>query len=126
MLCTKQEATIRTEYGEMGWFGIGKGVRQGCILSLCSFNLYGEYIMRKSNLDDLKAGVGIGGRRINNLRYTDDTTLLAKSKENLMKLLQTVRKESEKSDLNLNLRQTKILSPEKTNVCSNWEMIRWK
>ena len=78
-----QEATVRTLYGTTDWFGIEKGVWQGCLLSSCLFNLYVEYIMRNSNLDELKAGIKIGGRNINNLRYVDDTTLMEESKEEL-------------------------------------------
>ena len=75
-----QEATVRTGHGTMGWFQIGKGVRQGCILSPCLFNLYAEYIMRNAGLDEAQAGIKIAGRNINNLRYADDTTLMAESK----------------------------------------------
>ena len=89
---------------------------QGYIISPYLFYLYGEYIMRKSNLDDIDDGVGIGGRCINNLRYADDTTLLAESKEDLMKLLQKVKEECEKAGLYLNLKQIKILSTEKIDV----------
>ena len=76
-----QEATVRTGHGTTDWFQIGKGVRQGCILSLCLFNLYAEYIMRKAGLDEARAGIKISGRNINNLRYADDNTLMAESKE---------------------------------------------
>ena len=76
-----QEATVRTGHGTTDWFKIGKGVRQGCILSLCLFNLYAEYIVRNAGLDEAKAGVKIGGSNINNLRYADDTTLMAESEE---------------------------------------------
>ena len=76
-----QEATVRTGHGRTDWFQVGKGVRQGCILSLCLFNLYAEYIMRKAGLDEAQAGIKISGRNINNLRYADDTTLMADSKE---------------------------------------------
>ena len=77
-----QEATVRTGHGITDWFQIGKGVRQGCILSLCLFNLYAEYIMRNDRLKDAQAGIKIAGRNINNLRYADDTTLMAESEEN--------------------------------------------
>ena len=77
-----QEATVRTGHGTTDWFQIGKGVRQGCLLSLCLFNLYAEHIMRNAGLDEVPAGIKIAGRNINNLRYTDDTTLMAESKEN--------------------------------------------
>ena len=80
----------------MDWFQIGKGVHQGCILSLCLFNLYAEYIMRKARLDEAQAGIKIAGRNINNLRYADDTTLMAESEEELKSLLMKVKEESEK------------------------------
>ena len=81
-LYTGQEATVRTEHGTTDWFQIGKGVRQGCMLSLCLFNLYAEYIMRNARLDEAQAGIKIAERNINNLRYTDDTTLWQKVKKN--------------------------------------------
>ena len=82
-----QEATVRTEHGTMDWFQIGKGECQGCILSPCLFNLYAEYIMRNARLDEVQAGIKIAGRNINNLRYADDTTLMAENKEELKSLL---------------------------------------
>ena len=82
-----QEATVRTGHGTTDWFQIRKGVHQGCILSPCFFNLYAEYIMRNAGLDEVQAGIKIGGRNINNLRYADDTTLMAESKEKLKSLL---------------------------------------
>ena len=82
-LCAGQEATVRTGHGTTDWFQIGKGVRQGCIFSPCLFNLYAEYIMRNTVLEEAQAGIKIAGRNINNLRYADDTTLMAKSKEEL-------------------------------------------
>ena len=81
-LYSGQEAIVRTGYGTTDWFQIGKGVRQGCILSPCSFNLYAEYIMRNARLDEAQAGIKIAGRNINNLRYADDTTLWQKAKKN--------------------------------------------
>ena len=90
-----QEATVRTGHGTTDWFQIGKGVRQGCILSPCLFNLYAEYIMRNAGLEE--AGIKIAGRNINNLRYADDTTLMAKSKEELKSLLMRVKEENGKS-----------------------------
>ena len=81
-LCAGQEATVGTGHGTTDWFQIGKGVRQGCVLSPCLFNLYAEYIMQKTRLDEAQAGIKIAGRNINNLRYADDTTLMAESKEN--------------------------------------------
>ena len=104
-----QQATVRTGNGTMDWFQIGKGVRQGCILSPCSFNLYAEYIMRSSGLEEAQAGIKIAGRNINNLRYADDTTLMAESEEELKSLLMKV-KESEKVGLKLNTQKTKILA----------------
>ena len=95
-LYADQEATVRTGHGPRDWFQIGKGVHQGCILSLCLFNLYAEYIMRNAGLDEAQAGVKIARRNINNLRYADDTTLLAKSQEELKSLLMKVKEESEK------------------------------
>ena len=91
-----QEATVRTGHGTTDWFKIGKGVRQGCILSPCLFNLYAEYIMRNAGLEETQAGIKIAGRNINNLRYADDTTLMAESEEELKSLLMKVKEESEK------------------------------
>ena len=91
-----QEATVRTGHGTKDWFQIGKGVySQGCILSPCLFNLYAEYIMRNTGLDEAQAGIKIAGRNINNLRYADDTTLMAESEEELKSLLMKVKEESE-------------------------------
>ena len=95
-----QEATVRTLYGTTDWFKIEKGVQQGCLLSPCLFNLYTEHIMRNARLDELQAGIKIGGRNINNLRYVDDTTLMAESKEELKSLLMRVKEESERAGLN--------------------------
>ena len=86
-----QEATVRTGHGTTDWFQIGKRVCQGCILSPCLFNLYADYIMRNAGLDELEAGIKIGGRNINNLRYADDTTLMAESEEELKSLLMKVK-----------------------------------
>ena len=96
-LCAGQEATVRTGYGTTDWFLIGKGVRQGCIFSPCLFNFYAEYIMRNAWLDEPQAGLKIDGRNINNLRYADDTILMAESKEELKSLLMKVNEESEKT-----------------------------
>ena len=104
-----QEATVRTEHGTTVWFQIGKGVCQGCILSPCSFNLYAEYIMRNAGLDEAQAGIKISGRNLNNLRYADDTTLMAESEEELKSLLMKVKEESEKDGLKLNIQKTKIM-----------------
>ena len=87
-----QEATVRTGHGTTDWFEIGKGVRQGCIVSPCLFNFYAEYIMRNAGLEETQAGIKIAGRNIKNLRYADDTTLTAESKEELKKLLRRVKK----------------------------------
>ena len=95
-LYSGQEATIRTGHGTIDWFQIGKEAHQGCILSPCLFNLYAEYIMRNAGLDEAQAGIKIAGRNINNLRYADDTTLMAESKEELKSLLMKVKEESEK------------------------------
>ena len=94
-----QEATVRTEHGITDWFQIGKRVHQGCILSPCLFNLYAEYIMRNARLEETQAGIKIAGRNINNLRYADDTTLMAESEEELKSLLMKVKGESEKVSL---------------------------
>ena len=94
-LYARQEATLRTGYGTTDWFQIGKGVRQGCILSPCLFNFYAEYIMRNGGLEEAQAGIKIAGRNINHLRYADDTTLMAESEDKLKSLLMTVREESE-------------------------------
>ena len=103
-----QEATVRTGRGT-DWFQIGKGVHQGCILSPCLFNLYAEYIMRNTGLEAAQAGIKIFGRNINHLRYADDTTLMAESEEELKSLLMTVKEESGKVGLKLNIQKTKIM-----------------
>ena len=105
-----QEATVRTGHGTTDWFQIVKGVRQGCILSPCSFTLYAKYIMRNAGLDGAQAGIKISGRNINNLRYADDTTLMAESEEKLKNLLMKEKDESEKVDLKLNIQKTKIMT----------------
>ena len=105
-----QEATVRTGHGTTDWFQIGKGVRQGCILSPCLFNFYAEYIMRNAGLDEAQAGIKISGRNINYLRYADDTTLMAESKEELKSLWMKVKEESEKVGLKLNIQKTKIMA----------------
>ena len=98
-LYADQEATVRTGHGRTDWFQIGKGVCKGCILSPCLFNLYAEYIMRNAGLEETQVGIKIAGRNINNLRYTDDTTLMAESEEELKSLLMKVKEESEKVGL---------------------------
>ena len=105
-----QEATVRTGHGTTDWFQIGKGVRQGCILSPCLFNLYAEYIMRNSGLEEAQPGIKIAGRNINNLRYTDNTTLMAESEEKLKSLLMKVKEESEKVGLKLSIQKPKIMA----------------
>ena len=100
-LYTGQEATIRTGHGPTDWFQIGKGVCQGCILSPCSFNLEAEYIMGNTGLEEAQTGIKTAGRNINNLRYADDTTLMAESEEELKSLLMKVKEESEKVGLKL-------------------------
>ena len=104
-----QESTVRTRHGTMDWFQIGKGERQGCILSPCLFNLYAEYIMRNARLDEAQAGIKIAGRNINNLRYGDDTILMAESEEELKSLLMKVNEKSEKVGLKLNVQKMKIM-----------------
>ena len=109
-LYTGQEATVRSGHGTTNWFQIGKRVCQGCILSPCLFNLHAEYSMRNAGLDEAQAGVKISGRNTNNLRYADDTTLMAESKEELKSFLMKVKEESEKVGLNLNIQKTKIMA----------------
>ena len=101
-----QEARVRTGHGTTDWFQIRKGVHQGCILSLCLFNSYAEYIMRNAGLEETQAGIKIAGRNINNLRYADDTTLTAESKEELKSFLMKVKGENEKVGLKLNIKKT--------------------
>ena len=103
-----QEVTVRTGHGTTDWFQIGKGVCQGCILSPCLFNLYAEYITKNAGLEEAQAGIKISRRNINNLRYADDTTLIAESEEELKSLLMKVKVESEKVGLKLNIQKTKI------------------
>ena len=105
-----QEATVRTGHGTTDWFQVGKGVHQGCILSPCLFNLNAEYIRRNAGLDEAGAGIKIDRRNINNLRYADDTTLMAESEEELTSLLMRVKEESEKVGLKLNIQKTKIMA----------------
>ena len=105
-----QEATVRTGHGTTDWFQIRKRVHQGCILSPCLFNLYAKYIIRNTGLDEAQAGIKIARRNINNLRYTDDTTLMAESEEELKSLLMKVKEESEKVGLKLNIQKTKIMA----------------
>ena len=110
-LYATQEATVRTGHGTTDWFQIGKGVHQGCILSPCLFNLHAEYIMRNPGLEEAQGGIKIAGRNINNLRYADDTTLMAECKEELKSLLMKVKEESEKVGLNLTFRKLRSWHP---------------
>ena len=105
-----QEATVRTGHGTTDWFKIGKGVHQGCILSPCLFNFYAEYIMQNARLDEAQAGIKIAGRNINNLRYADNTTLMAESEDELESLLMKVKQESHKAGLKLNIQKLKIMA----------------
>ena len=113
-----QEATVRTGHGTTDWFEIGKGVRQGCILSPCLFNLNAEYIMRNTGLEEAQAGIKIAGKNISNLRYADDTTLMAESEEELKSLLK-VKEESEKVGLKLNIQKMKIMA---SGLITIWEI----
>ena len=105
-----QEATVRTGHGTTDWFQIGKRVRRGCILSPCLFNLYAEYIMRNAGLDQAQAGIKIARKNINNLRYADDTNLMAESEEKLKSLLMKVKEENKKVVLKLNIQKTKVMA----------------
>ena len=114
-----QEATVRTGHGTTDWFQKGKGVRQGCILSPCLLNFYAEYIMRDTGLKESQAGIKIARRNINNLRYADDTTLMAESEEELKSLLMKVKEDSEKVGLKLNIQKTKIMA---SGPITSWEI----
>ena len=114
-----QEATVTTGHGTTDWFQIGKGVRQGCILSPCLFNFYAEYIMRNAGLEEAQAGIKIAGRNINNLRYADVTTLMAENEEELKSLLMKVKEESEKVGLKLNIQKTKIMA---SGLITSWQI----
>ena len=114
-----QEATVRTGHGTTDWFQIGKGVLQGCISPPCLFNFYAEYIMRNTGLEEAQAGIKISGRNINNLRYADDTTLMAESEEELKRLLMKVKVESEKVGLKLNIQKMKIMA---SSHITSWEI----
>ena len=114
-----QEVTVRTGHGTTDWFQIGKGVHQGYILSLCLFNLYAGYIMRNAGLDEAQAGIKFAGRNINNLRYADDTTLMAENKEELKNLLMKVKEESEKAALKLNIQKIKIMA---SGPITSWQI----
>ena len=114
-----QEATVRNGQETTDWFQIRKGVHQGCILSPCLLNLYAEYTMRNARLDEAQAGIKIAVRNINNLRYADDTTLMAESKEELKSLLIKVKEESEKVGLKLNIQKTKIIA---SDPITSWQI----
>ena len=114
-----QEATVKTKHGTVDWFQIGNGVYQGYILSPCLLNLYEEYIMRNTGLDEAQAGIRIARRNINNLRYADDTTLMAEREEELKSLLMKVKEESEKTGLKLNIHKTKIMA---SGPITSWEI----
>ena len=113
------EATVRTGHGTTDWFQIGKGVCQGCILSLCLFNFYVEYIMRNTGLEEAQTGIKIAGRNVNNLRYPDDTTLMAEREEELKSLLLKVKEENEKVGLKLNIQKTKIMA---SGPITSWQI----
>ena len=114
-----QEAAVKTGHGTTDWFQIGKGVRQGCILSPCLFNFYAEYIMRNAGLEEAQAGIKIARRNINNLRYADDTTFMAESEKELKSLLIKVKEESEKVGLKLNIQKTKIMA---SGPITSWQV----
>ena len=118
-LYSGQEATVKARHGTMGWFQIGKGVCQGCILSPCLFNLYAEYIMRNAGLAEAQTGIKIAGRNSNNLRYGDDTTLMAECEEELKSLLMKVKEDSEQVDLKLNIQKMNIMS---SGPISSWQI----
>ena len=114
-----QEATVRTGHGTTDWFQIGKGVRQGCILSPCLFHLHAEYIMRNAGLEEAQAGIKIAGRNINHLRNADNTSLMAESEEELKSLLMKVKEESEKFGLKLNIQKTKVVA---SGPITSWQI----
>ena len=114
-----QDATVKTGHGTTDWFQIGKGIRQGCILSPCLFNLYADYIMRNAGLDEAQAGIRIAGRNINNLRYADNITFMAESEEELKSLLMKVKEESEKVGLKLNIQKMKIMA---SSPITSWQI----
>ena len=113
------EAIVRTGHGTTDWFQIGKGFCQGCILSPCLFNFYAEYIMRNAGLEETQTGIKIARRNINNLRYADDTTLMAESEEELKSLSMKVKEESEKVGSKLNIQKTKIMA---SGPITSWQI----
>ena len=114
-----QEATVRTGHGTTDWFQIEKEVHQGCVLSPCLFNFYAEYIMRNTGLDEAQAGIKNTGRNVNNLRYADDTTLVAEGEDELNSLLKKVKEESEKVGLKFNVQKTKIMA---SSPITSWQI----
>ena len=114
-----QEATVRTRHGTTDWFQIGKGVCQGCILSPSLFDVYAEYIMRNTGLEEAQAGIKIARKNINNLRYADDTTLMAESEEELKSLLMKMKEDSDKVGLKLNIQKIKIMA---SGPITSWEI----
>ena len=118
-LSAGQEATVRTGHGTIDWFQMGKGIRQGCILSPSLFNLHAEYIMRNAELEEVQAGIKIAGRNINNLRYADDTTLMAESEEELKSFLMKGKEESKNVGLKLNIQKTKIMA---SSPITSWQI----
>ena len=114
-----QDATVRTLHVTMDWFQLGKKIHQGCIFSPCIFNLYAEYIMRNAGLEEAQAGIKLARRNINNLRYADDTTLMAESEEELKSLLMEVKEESGKVGLKLNIQKTKIMA---SGPITSWQI----
>ena len=114
-----QEARVRTRHGKTDWFKIGRGIGQVDILSLYLFNIYTEYIMKNAGLDEAQAGIKIAGRNINNLRYADDTTLMAESEEELKTLLMKVKEESEKADLKFIIQKVKIMA---SGLITSWQI----
>ena len=120
-----RQQQLELDMEQQDWLQIGKGVRQGCILSPCLFNLYAEYIMRNTGLEESQAGIKIAGRNINNLRYTDDITLMAESEEELKSLFMRVKEESEKAGLKLNVQKTKIMA---SGLITSWQIEgkKWK
>ena len=114
----RKQQLVRTGHGTTDWFQIGKGVRQGCILSPCLFNFYADYIMRNAGLEETQDGIKIAGRNINNLRYSDDTALMAQSEEELKSLLMKAKEESEKAGLELSIQKMKIMA---SSPITSWQ-----
>ena len=119
-----QQATVRTLYGSTDWLKIEKGVQLGCLLSPCLFNLSAEHIRGNARLDELQAGIKVAGRNISNLRYADDTALVAESKEELKSLLMRVKEESEKASLKLSIKKTKIMASRNATQGKKWKQLQ--